>query len=182
MRSLLWSLVRPFRGLALVLVGLCVLSAAASAAPARWSLDRASFGLDAKAAVTEPEGGSSFLGGAYLSYSLTSQMSVAGTVERDFAGHLTIARAGVRFPIFHLDGGNGRVTAGANLVAYSDDGAAGIVEPTSWDAVVSGSGRRAENEGTTVLWGIASASYDPENDRSTYRLGLRWQALGGVPR
>lgn len=166
---------------ALLILALFV-AAPATASPARWSFERASIGLDAKAAVTEAGGQSSaFLPGAYLSYSLTSQVSLAGTIERDFAGRLTIARGGVRFPIFHLDGGNGRVTAAANLVSYSDEGAAGIVDQTSWEAAVNGSWRLAESEGQTILWGIASAAFDPENDRSTYRLGVRWQMLGGNP-
>ena len=183
MRNILWNLIRPFRGRALLAaIGLLVLSASADAAPARWSIDRASLGFDAKGAVTDAPGRSSaFLGGAYLSYSLTSQMSVAGTVERDFAGKLTIARAGVRFPILMLDGGNGRLAASGGLVAYADEGADEIAEPTSWDAGLHGSWRLAEDEGTTVLWGVASAVYDAENTRTTYRLGLRWQAIGGKP-
>jgi len=170
---------RRFLVLALTLLAIPTI---AHSEPARWSLDRASFGVDAKGAVTEQGGqASSFLGGTYLSYSMTEQMSAAATVERDFAGHLTIAKVGLRFPIFHLDGGNGRVTAAGNLVSYSDKGAEGIVEQTSWEAGVNGSWRLAENTGTTVLWGIVSAAYDPENARSTYRLGLRYQALGGRP-
>lgn len=164
---------------ALLILALFV-AAPASASPARWSLSRASLGLDAKAAITEPAVTSAFLGGAYLSYSLTSNLSVAAIVERDFAGKLTIFRAGARFPIMQV--GEGRVTAGGGLVSYADEGAAGIVEPTSWDASLHGSWPIATaSDGSTTFWGVGSASYDTENARSTYRLGIRWQAVGGVP-
>lgn len=168
----------------LALGGILLLSAfgAAHAAPATWSLDRASLGLDAKGAVTDASGSRStaFLPGVYLSWSATSQLSVAATVEQDFASNLTLSRAGARFLIAHM-GDGGQVGAGASIVGYSGDGAASIVEPTSWEASLHGSYPVFESAGRTVVWGILSASFDPENERQTYRVGLRWQAIGGRP-
>lgn len=181
MRSLLWKIVRPFRrGGVVVALALLALPVAAGAAPARWSFDRASAGLSATGAIVDHDGRSSaFLPGAYLSYSLTSQVSAAATVERDFARDLTIGQAGLRFRMWGNE--HGRIFGGVNAVAYGDAGSSTITEPTSWNASIHGAWRMAENEGQTVLWAITSAAYDSENRLTIYRLGLRWQAIGGHP-
>jgi len=165
-----------------VLVALAVLVMAqpADASPARWSLERAALSIDAKAAITDaPERSSALLPGLSLSYSLTSNLSVVGTVERDFSGKLTIGKAGLRFPIARISDGDGRLAAGVGVVSYGDEGAAGIADPTSWDASLHGAWALAESEGVQTLWGIASATYDSENTRTTYRLGLRYRLLSG---
>ena len=156
---------------------------AAHAAPAQWSLDRASLGVDAKAAIlnTPAEQRSIFLPGAYLSYSLTSVLSLAGTVERDFQGHMTLGRAGFRFALARV-GDGGRLWGGLNVVGYGDEGAAGIVEPTSWEAVAQAAYPVVwASNGATLAWGLASATFDPENDLTTFRVGLRAQLIGGKP-
>jgi len=157
--------------------------AKASAAPPTWSFARASLSLDAKGATFNGGSGpttSAFLPGIALSYSATSQLSLVGTFERDLAGHLNVAQGGMRFLVFKND--RGQVAGGVNLVSYSDDGAVGYVKPTSWNAGVYGSwaAARAKN-GTTILWAIASAARDNDNDLTMVRVGLRLQVLGGHP-
>lgn len=165
--------------LAGVLLGLLA-EQGAQAAPGRWSAERLMFAVDGKAAVTDsPARSSSFLPGIALSYSLVPSLSIAATAERDFSGALTIGKVGVRFPIARLSDGDGRLAAAVGVVAYGDEGAAGIVDATSWDAGLHGSWALAEDEGVRVLWGIASAVYDSENTRTTYRLGLRYRVMGG---
>lgn len=151
----------------------------AQSQPAQWSLQRTSFGFDAKAALRETgERTTAFMPGAYLSWSATSQMSLAATVEYDFTNDLVLSRAGGRFLIARM-GDGGQVGAGASLVGYSGDGAVGITEPTSWEASLHAAYPVAENAGRTVLWGVLSARFDPENNFSLYTIGLRWQAIGG---
>ena len=187
MRSILWFLIRPFRrspvlGVALSAVLVASLAASAGAAPATWSIARLSLGIDGKAAIVEGDGHSShFYPGVYASYGLTSAFSLAGTVERDFPGKLTTARAGLRFVLAEM-GNEGRLWGGVNVIGYGDEGAAGIAEATSWEATAQASYPLlwAKN-GATWMWGIAAASYDEPNDRTTYRLGLRVQAIGGRP-
>lgn len=172
----------------LVVAALLALAALASgdrpavAAPPTWDFARASLGVHATGAITNTEGTqtSAFYPGAYLSWSATSGLSLAGTYDRDFARHLSVAQAGIRFLVHKSE--RGQVGFGANLVAYGDDGSAGFKEPTSWNASLHGSWStfRAKN-GTTLMWGIASASYDPENTRGEVRIGLRYQILGGRP-
>lgn len=158
-------------------LGLHVVSA--QSAPATWSLQRASFGVDAKAALLDNGAKTTmFLPGAYLSWSATSQLSLAGTIEYDFTNDLVISRAGGRFLVARM-GDGGQVGAGASLVGYSGDGAVGVPEPTSWEASLHASYPVAEDAGGTVLWGVLSARYDPENTRQLYTIGLRWQVLGG---
>lgn len=155
---------------------------AACAPPAQWSLARASFGLDAKAGVFGVEGQRSeaFLPGAYFSYSAASNLSLAATVERDFASHLTVAQGGVRVRV--LDTDRGDIAGGVNLVSYSDEGAQGLAKPTSWNAGVSGAWDAVKGrDGRTAVWAIASAYWDSQNNIKTLRAGLRLQLLGGHP-
>lgn len=172
---------RLFRALAFSgALGLLGLPTLALGQPAQWSLQRTSFGLDAKAALLDNGAHTSaFLPGAYLSWSATSQFSLAGTVEYDFTSDLVISRAGGRFLVARM-GDGGQIGAGASLVGYSGDGAVGVAEPTSWEASLHGSYPVAESSGRTVLWGVLSARYDPENTRALYTIGLRWQAIGGA--
>lgn len=154
----------------------------ATASPPTWSLHRASLGVHATGAVTNDSDvqSSAFYPGAYLSWSATSGLSLAATYDRDFARHLSIGQAGIRFLLLKSD--RGQVGLGANLVGYGDEGAAGLEEPTSWTASLHGSWSAAKaKNGATLLWGIASASYDPENDRREVRVGLRYQLIGGAP-
>lgn len=154
----------------------------AQAAPPTWSFARASFGIDAKGAINDTDGPttSAFLPGAYLSYSATSQLSLAGTFERDFPRHESIGQAGLRFLLTKSE--RGQVAAGVNAVFYGDEGAAGIAKPTSWNASLNGSWAAAKaKNGSTVVWGIASAAYDPDNALTIIRVGLRLQILGGAP-
>ena len=161
-----------------LVLGLLAYTAPAGAAPATWSLSRASFGIDAKAAVLEsPERSSAFLPGAYLSWSATSQLSLAATIERDFSEHLTIGQLGARFLVARMS--EGQLAAGVNLVGYGDEGAEGFLKPTSWNASLHGSYPVWQRNGATVAWGIASASYDSDNSLGIYRLGLRYQGIGG---
>ena len=168
---------------AVVFVGIAGTLSPVAAAPPSWSFDRASFGIDAKGTwghSGDAPNASAFLPGAYLSYSVTSQLSAAATFERDFPTHLNIAQAGARFLVFKND--RGQVAGAVNLVSYSDDGSSTVLKPTSWNAAVNGSWAavRAKN-GQTTVFAIASASYDPDNDLSLIRVGLRWQVLGGHP-
>lgn len=154
----------------------------AQAAPPTWSFARASFGVDAKGGIFDGTGPttSAFLPGAYLSYSATSQMSLAGTFERDFPRHLSIGQTGLRFLMLKSE--RGQVAAGVNAVFYGDEGASSYTKPTSWNASVNGSWAAAKaKDGRTVCWGIASAAYDPDNALTILRIGLRLQILGGNP-
>jgi hypothetical protein len=154
----------------------------AQSTPPALSWQRVSTGLDARGALIE-QGGvehTAFRPGAYVSYSVTSQMSVAATVERGFSERLTIGHAGLRFLVAHM--GAGQVAAGANLVSYSDEGAVGLLKPTSWSASLHGAYPVSWNgDGSTLLYGTLSAELDPDNEIQTYRIGLRWQAWGGRP-
>jgi hypothetical protein len=157
--------------------------AKASAAPPTWSFSRASLSVDAKAATIDAgpaPATSAFLPGLALSYSATSQLSLAGTYERDFPTHLSLGQLGMRFLVFKSD--RGQVAGGVNAVFYADEGAAGYAKPTSWNAGVYGSwaAARAKN-GQTILWAIASAARDTDNDLTMVRVGLRLQVLGGHP-
>ena len=165
-------------GLLLLAMGALISPALCGAAPAQWSIDRLSFGLDAQGAQFDGTNLSSFLPGAYLSYSATSGLSLAGTVQRDFARHTTIGKGGFRFRV--LDGQRGNVAIGANLVGYGDQTAwLGIVKPTSWETTVNGAYDVYQVNGRTILWGIAGASYDKANNVKEVRVGLRWQLVGG---
>lgn len=165
----------------LLALSLLLFAAPAMSAPATWSFARASLGVHATGAITNDAGTqtSAFLPGAYLSYSLTSGVSLAGVVDEDFARHLTIGSAGIRFLVMKSE--RGQIGLGANLLGYGDARASGIKEPTSWSGSIHGSWAAARSSGRTLLWGIASASYDPENDRKEVRVGLRYQVVGGSP-
>lgn len=147
--------------------------------PPTWSFDRVSFGVDAQGAQwSGATNGTSFLPGAYLSYDATSGLSFAGTLQRDFARHTTIGKAGARFKVWAND--RGAVAVGANLVGYGDQTAwLGIVKPTSWETTVNGAYGIWQKQGRTIAWGIAGASYDKDNNVKEVRVGLRWQAVGG---
>src|SRR5690242_14155061 len=124
------------RTIAVAALLICTLGlplAARAGSPPTWSLARTSFGVDAQGAQwSGTPDGTSFLPGAYLSYSATSGFSLAGTIQRDFARHTTIGQAGFRFRV--IDGEKGNVAVGANLVGYGDQTAwLGIVKPTSWN-------------------------------------------------
>lgn len=154
----------------------------AQAAPATWSLQRASLGFDAKAGIESVDGveTSRFLPGVYGSYSLASNLSLAATLERDFPAKYTLASAGARVRV--LDTERGDIAGGLNVAFYADEGAAKIEKPTSytislhgaWDAV------RPKN-GQTTVWLIGSVANDPQNHITTYRAGLRYQLVGGTP-
>lgn len=154
----------------------------AQAAPATWSLERASLGFDGKLLLTDNGSGqvSQFAPGMYVSYSLASNLSLAGTLERSIADHLTIAKAGARVRV--LDTDRGDIAGGVDLVSYSDEGAQDFAKATSYSLGVHGAwdAIRAKN-GRTSVWAIASVSYDPDNNLTMYRAGLRWQAIGGKP-
>jgi hypothetical protein len=155
------------------------------ASPPTWSIKRASVVLTAGAAqfdVHDAPSLNAFLPGIGLSYSLTSQMSLIGTVERDFSRDLTIARAGARLHI--ADVGQGDVGFGADLVGYSDNGRRylNLEKETSFQASLNGAWPVSRyRNGATCFWLVGSASYDPQNLLKTYRAGLRWQAVGGAP-
>jgi hypothetical protein len=171
--------------LALSLCFVTVCGTESQAAPAQWSFQRASVVLTAGAAqfdVNESPTVNAFLPGLGLSYSLTSQMSLVGVVERDVARDLTLGRAGARLHI--ADVGQGDVGFGADLVAYGDNGRKylNLQKETSFQASLNGAWpvSRYKN-GATCFWLVGSASYDPQNLLKTYRAGLRWQAIGGRP-
>lgn len=157
-------------------------SGIASAAPPTWSFQRASLSVDAKGGVFDKDDAqrTAFLPGIALSYSATSQLSLVGTIERDFPEHLSIGQAGMRFLVFQND--RGQLAGGLNAVFYGDDGAAIYEKPTSWNGGIFGSwaAARAKN-GQTILFAIASATRDVENDLTLVRIGLRYQVIGGRP-
>lgn len=157
----------------------------AVAAPARWSIERASLGFTASGAVFDREGvrTEAFLPDAYLTYNLTSQMTLAGLVERDFARHTTIGKAGVRFAVYKSEMSGARVYAGANIVGYGDEGATALVsKATSWDAQLGASYPVwTEYSGATRAWGIVQIAHDSQNALTTARIGLRYQLIGGRP-
>lgn len=158
------------------------LSTPADAAPGRWSLSRVSGGLSAQGAIVDTPAGrtSAFLPGAALTYTAASNLAVAVTGEYDWVRELALVRGGIRFKLG--DFGKGTLHAGANAVSYSGPGAETILEATAWSASLHGDWVIARNvNGAAVLYGIASGEYDPENERETYRLGLRWRAFGGTP-
>jgi hypothetical protein len=148
-------------------------------------LDRAAIVLTAQAASFQPDGSSNtnaFLPSLGLSYSLTSEMSLIGAVERDFPDHLTVSRAGARFHI--ADFGEGSVGLGAALVNYSDDGrkVLALKKDTAFEASAHGSWPVSHyDNGATCFWLVASASRDLDNGLTTIKGGLRWQVVGGRP-
>lgn len=154
----------------------------AGAAPATWSIQRLSVGADAKAGIFSKDGveESRFLPGVYASWSAATNLSIAGTFERDFASELSIGQVGARVRV--LDTDRGDIAGGVNLVAYADKGAAGIEKPTSYNISLNGAwdAIRAKN-GQTQVWLIGSVSNDPQNGITAYRVGLRYQAVGGAP-
>lgn len=175
---------RSFRGLiaGCAVFGLLGLPAVSAAQTPALSWHRVSVGADARGALVEHAGTdhTAFRPGAYLSYSVTSALSLAATLERGLKEDITVGHAGVRFLLAQM--GMGQVYAGANLVSYSDVGAAGIEKPTSWSASLHGAYPVAwKGDGSTLLFGTLSAETDMENDLQTYRIGLRWQAWGGRP-
>jgi hypothetical protein len=163
-----------------VLLAFVGASPALAGSPPNWT-DRLSFGVDGEGASWSGsvDNQSSFLPGAYLSYSATSGLSFAGTLQRDFARHTSIGQGGFRFII--LGGDRGHVALGMNVVGYGDRTAwLGIVKPTSWNACVNGSYDLVQDKnGTTILYGIAGASDDVDNDLKQVHIGLRWCILGG---
>jgi hypothetical protein len=177
---------RKFMLLAVAVLGLATMCGTrAEAAPPTWSLQRAAVVVTAGVAqfdVNESPTVNAFLPGLGISYSLTSQMSLVGVVERDFARDLTIARAGARLHI--ADIGQGDVGFGADLVAYADNGRKylNLQKETSFQASLNGAWPVSHyKNGATCFWLVGSASYDPQNLLKTYRAGLRWQAIGGRP-
>lgn len=166
----------------LVLGGILLLPSVGQAYPAL-SWHRVSVGADARGVVVDTplaDETTGFRAGAYLSYSVTSMMALAGTVERGFSEDITVGHLGVRFLLAQV--GVGQVAAGANVVGYGDAGAAGIAKPTSWSASAHGNWPIAwKGDGSVLAAGIVSAEWDMDNDLTTYRLGLRWQGWGGRP-
>lgn len=165
-------------GLLLIPLVLGITAPSQAGPPPQWSLDRASFGLDAQGAQWTGTNASSFLPGAYLSYDMTSGLSLAATCQRDFARHTTIGKGGFRFKVWDND--RGVVAVGANLVGYGDQTAwLGIVKPTSWESCLNGAYGVWQKDGRTIAWGIAGASWDQQNNVKEVRVGLRWQMVGG---
>lgn len=173
------------RALAVVWFVAALLAQPAQAAPPKWSFDRASLGVTASAAVFDygTERVESFLPDAYLTYNMTSTFTAASLVERDFARNLTIGKVGARFAVYKSDYSGARVYAGANLVGYGDEGAAGFAKPTSWDAQLQGSYPVwvDRGSGATRAWGIVGICHDSQNALTTARIGLRFQLIGGAP-
>lgn len=159
-----------------------ILAVPAQAAPPKWSFDRASLGVTASAAVFDYGGErvESFLPDAYLTYNMTSTFTVATLAERDFTSDMTIGKAGVRFAVYRGYSG-ARVYAGANVVGYGDDGAAGLAKATSWDAQLQASYPAWKDKltGQTRMWGIVGICHDSQNALTTARIGLRFQVIGG---
>jgi len=146
------------------------------------ALDRLSFGVDAEGASWSGtvENESSFLPGAYLSFGATSGLSFSATLKRDFPRHTTFGTGGFAFKIMSSD--RGQIGLGANVAAYGDQVAwLGVKKPTSWNAVVNGSYDLVQNHttGQTIIYGIAGASLDPDNNVKQVHIGLRAQILGG---
>lgn len=167
--------------LTLLVGGSTVGTEAGAQPPAMWSIARASLGADLKGAVISASGErtEAFLPGAYFSYSLASNLSLAATCERDFARKGTVAQAGARVRV--LDTPRGDIAGGISLVSYSDAEYARIAKPTSVVYSVHGAWDAVRTKGRTNVWLIASAGYDPANDIKTLRAGLRLQLIGGAP-
>lgn len=160
----------------LVVLALLIAAGPASANPPAWSWERVAAGVDAQGAIMTNTAGerSAFLPGAFVTYSATSAMALAATVQRDFAGEQTFARGGIRFLLAGYD--RFQLGAGADLIAY--DGVEGLTDETSWEVGLFGSYPVVQNlEGRTQVWGVISARFDPENERQTYLIGLRWRML-----
>lgn len=176
-----------------MLAPLLILLAATSstAAPAQWDFKRAAVVISGQAAVFEHQGihQSVFLPQIGLSYNLTSGMNLVAICERDFQSKLTVGRVGARFLLSKI-GPNVALGAGADVVTYADDGRAALSlhKDTSWQAsldadVVVARYKPAPGKeiGPAALFLVGSLSHDVQNELSTARIALRYQAVGGRP-
>jgi opacity protein-like surface antigen len=172
----------------LVLAAALAVVLTASHATAWSSPSRFALGLDAQGA--QWSGGpsaTSFLPGLAGTYNLTSGFTLGAHLQREFPRHTTLGALGLRFRILSVD--RGGIWLGADLVGYGERTAwLGIVKPTSWRSVVNGSYDLVQkqdnlilNKKRTVLYGIAGASYDQDNNVKQVHIGLRYALLGGHP-
>lgn len=149
------------------------------ASPPSWSLTRASVVVTAQGA--QIEGRSYFLPAVGLSYSLTSQLSLIGETSHEFPTEGTINRLGARLHAASF-GTGGAVGLGVNWVSYQAPRLLAVSHEQSWTATIHAAFPVARwKNGATALWGVASAERDPQNELTTYRLGMRAQLLGGKP-
>lgn len=163
---------------ALALALLLIASPVLAENPKTLSLTRLSAGVTV-GGITVNQGPIDFLPTLNVSYSLTSQMSAAGNVGHDPTHGGTISTAGLRAKIGHF--GDGDLGFGASYIRY--DGAYTPGHPESWIASVNGSWPVAfsgtEPTRKPVLWLSGAGERDGKNDRTMFRLGLRYRFLGG---
>jgi len=160
-------------------------SLALSAPTERWDFRRASLTVTAQAAIYEDSLGevsSGFLPQVGVSYSLSRLISAIAAAERDWPNDVTIIRVGGRFAIVGTEAADRlHVFAGADYVSYADSGHLPIIDENSWAGSLNGAWTMLKQNDRDLVWLTASGSYDPENQLTIWRGGLRWQPWGGNP-
>ena len=171
--------------LALLLAAVVASPVMAQDGPERWDLTRLAGGLDAGGVIyEEPEDVSATSGvlfGTWLSYSLSSKISVPLTAQWDWVTERYSYTAGARFALY----GTGRddrfhVGVGADFVHYEGAGYADLGLPDSWRGTIKGTwSMLVDSDGRSIIYLPIWVDYDPENGLTRYLAALRWQVFGG---
>ncbi len=174
--------IRPDLMLALTLGALLMAAPSRAQSPPMLSLERAQAGvtLAEGATIVTPEGRARFalFPDVYLSYSATSQLAVATSMEYDTGAHATSARLGGRLIL--------TAPGDANVLALAVDGIlyqprSYREHPTSWGASLRfGRVLLATDTWLDRLYVVGSLERDVPNHVWAYRAGLRLPLLGGV--
>lgn len=163
--------------LALVLT-LCAGAARSADAPPALSLQRLSAGVTmAGALASTPDAHATAAApSAYVSYSLTSVLSAAASSEYATDSHAWSWRGGLRATVTPP---TAHVAAALGVDAVQYGGAHGMPGVQSWSTSLRAAWVALQQRGVDRLYAIASAEYDPGQQRTTYRLGLRLPLVGG---
>jgi len=167
----------------LLAVGALLTSAAhGQTTPPAWSADRLALGVSAQAIVYSPDDGvetTGFLPQAWVSYSLTSAMSVAASGERDFAHNFTLLRGGVRFALTPATS-HTQLALGVDALSYERPGPLVLTENHSWSASIRAAWVAVQSDAhRDLVYLTASGERDVTNSLTTYRVGLRVPLMGG---
>lgn len=171
-------------GAVLLLTAGCTMKSRADAPPMLSPL-RFAGGLTASAVMyhNQVDGArSGFAPDAWLSYSMTPNLSAAASVSDDFGRGLTQYKAGGRMQLY----GNqphDRLHAflGVDYVRYDGEAASEFAERTSWQSSIRLAWSAVQDKnGRTSVYTVLQNEYDPENQENFLKLGLRLQVFGGA--
>jgi hypothetical protein len=149
-------------------------------------LSRLALGIDGGGVIYEdPQDTGSVSGalfGAWMSYSLSSKISVPVAGQWDWVTERYNYTAGARFALYGTERHDRfHLGVGADYVHYEGGGYAGIGMQDSWRATIKGTwSMLVDKGGRTIIYLPLWVDYDPENGLTRYVMALRWQIFGGA--